>query len=72
MLSYLKDLIFIKEIPAEEEAGITTRSMDAPLLNTPKSGTMHYKNRAFSTAAPVLWNHLPKDIRQIHIVSKIL
>ena len=67
--SYLKELISIKELPTEDD-GVTTRSMEALSLNIPKAGTKHYKDRAFSTAAPVLWNSLYPDIRNIqNIVS---
>ena len=62
---YLSEMLSIKEVDIEAD-GVLTCSSEAPLFNIPKSGTKHYKERAFSTAGPVLWNDLPKDIRLIN------
>ena len=39
------------------------RSVDQGLLTVPKSNQRTYGDRAFSVAAPKLWNSLPLDIR---------
>ena len=39
------------------------RSSDANLLAIPQSRTKTYGDRAFSVAAPILWNSLPDDLR---------
>ena len=39
------------------------RSVDQGLLTVPKSNQRTYGDRAFSVAAPKLWNPLPLDIR---------
>ena len=39
------------------------RSLVKPLLMVPKSRTVHHGDRAFSIAAPLLWNQLPCPLR---------
>ena len=39
------------------------RSLDQCLLTVPRSNQRNYGDRAFSVAAPKLWNALPLDIR---------
>jgi hypothetical protein len=60
---YLSDLLQIKELPR------VLRSSTAPSLVVPAPGTTHYKDRAFSSAAPVLWNKLPAEIRTIQTLD---
>jgi hypothetical protein len=45
------------------------RSSSNGLLVVPKSRTSTYGDRAFSIAAPRLWNNLPENIRNAHSVS---
>ena len=53
---YLSDLIQTN-VPIR-----TLRSSDAPLLAVPRTRT-ELARRAFSVAAPSVWNSLPADIR---------
>lgn len=55
--SYLSDLLVIKNIPRE------LRSSSTCNLKIPPSRTVSYGDRAFSIAAPQLWNVLPPEIR---------
>ena len=55
---YLADLLE-QYIPSR-----TLRSSNQALLSIPKTNTQFYGGRAFSAAAPSLWNGLPKPIRQ--------
>ena len=41
----------------------TVRSADRNLLIVPKTNLVHYGDRAFSRIAPLLWNNLPKHVR---------
>ena len=54
--AYLSDLIQTR-VPIR-----TLRSSDAPLLAVPRTRT-ELARRAFSVAAPSIWNSLPADIR---------
>ena len=59
--AYLTDLLQIKE-PSRQ-----LRSSDnGVLLFVPRVRTAAYGDRMFSAAAPVLWNRLPRDIRDLH------
>ena len=49
--------------------GRKLRSSSQGLLTTPKSNTATYGDRAFSIAAPRLWNSLPYHIRNAQSVS---
>ena len=55
--SYLCDLLIIRELPRE------LRSTSMCNLKIPRSRTTSYGDRAFSVAAPKLWNELPPEIR---------
>jgi hypothetical protein len=55
--AYLCDLIVRKKLPRE------LRSSSICDLKVPRSRTTSYGDRAFSVAAPKLWNALPPEIR---------
>ena len=46
-----------------KKKSIGLRSVDQGLLTVPSSNQRTYGDRAFSVAAPKLWNALPPDIR---------
>ena len=47
-----------------------TRALrDTNRLYVPRSSTKSYGDRAFSIAAPVLWNSLPPDVRDIDNIN---
>ena len=46
----------------------TLRSTDQKLLAVPKSRLKTYGDRAFSVAAPKLWNELPLDLRSLDTI----
>ena len=54
---YLRDLI------KHRSSSRTLRSSDKCLLNTPRWNLATYGRRSFASAAPVLWNALPLDIK---------
>jgi hypothetical protein len=61
---YLIDLLEVNQ-PSRN-----LKSAVAICLTIPDSGTKSYKDRAFSTAAPILWNSLPANIRNVtHLAS---
>ena len=43
----------------------TLRSQHQHLLQAPRFNTQHYGHRSFSVTAPLLWNQLPSDLRQL-------
>ena len=45
------------------------RSSDNYVLNVPRYNLKSYGDRAFSVAAPKLWNNLPLDIKLIPTVN---
>jgi exonuclease III len=55
--TYLKDLLQLSHQTR------SLRSNDQRLLACPRSRTVHYGDRCFSVAAPVLWNKLPQNLR---------
>ena len=55
--SYLSNLIHIYAPPR------SLRSSNQLLRNVPKKGSKKYADRAFSHAAPAVWNSLPLGIR---------
>ena len=57
--SYLKDLLE----PYMYVVRRSLRSATQCLLVTPKSSTRTYGDRAFSVAAPKLWNNLPTSLK---------
>jgi hypothetical protein len=54
---YLCDLLHFRETPH------SLRSESSKVLDTPRTRTVSYGDRAFSVGAAVLWNKLPEDIR---------
>ena len=48
----------------------TLRSSDKCLLETPRTSSTSLGDRAFSVAAPVLWNSLPLHLRQTNSLYK--
>lgn len=62
--SYLQDL-FTSYTPSRN-----LRSSSQRLLTVPKSASVSYGDRAFSIAAPKLWNALPAIIRSTETVSE--
>ena len=58
--TYLKDLLRPRH---------TRELRDTNHLYVPRSSTKSYGDRAFSIAAPVLWNSLPPDIRDIDNIN---
>ena len=59
---YLKDLL-IPYTPARD-----LRSSDKELISVPRVKTS-YGDRAFSSAAPTLWNTLPIELRKSHSIE---
>ena len=55
--SYLSDLIKVKS------SSCTLRSTTKDLLTVPSVKTETFGKRAFSYAAPVVWNRLPEEIK---------
>jgi hypothetical protein len=55
---YLSELISVYNPPR------SLRSTDQNLLSVPPTRLKTYGDRAFSKAAPTLWNNLPEDIRR--------
>ena len=56
---YLSELL---ELEAKTSS-VTTRNTNAYRLEPKTTRTITYGDRAFSAAAPFLWNKLPKDVR---------
>ena len=55
--------LYITELLSYRTCSCTLRSTDQKLLAVPKSRLKTYGDRAFSVAAPKLWNELPLDLR---------
>ena len=60
--SYLNSLLDVKKV---DPTKIVTRSMTKGDLNKPSGRLVSYGDRAFSVAAPRLWNHIPDEIKSI-------
>ena len=56
---------YISELLHNYTPARTLRSQSQHLLQTPRFNTQYYGKRAFSIAAPTLWNNLPLHIRSI-------
>ena len=57
--SYLTDLLQRKSsLPSLRVHG------DNSLLHVPRYETANYKDRKFSFSAPMLWNKLPRNVRE--------
>ena len=61
--SYISDLL------STRTTGINTRRQASAPLHEPRYGMEHYGRRAFSVAAPRLWNSLPPTLRSIHSLT---
>lgn len=62
---YIEDLLTIKK-----EGNYFLRSIDSTMLEFPRGKFLRsFGDRAFSVAAPKLWNELPTEIRDISSIS---
>jgi hypothetical protein len=59
--AYLKDLLALKPM-----RHASLRSNDLNLLDVPRTSVPSYGDRAFSVAAPKLWNSLPSSIQNVN------
>jgi hypothetical protein len=58
--------VYMKEMIRGYKCSRTTRSTnDNNILYTPKTRKVTFGDRAFSHSGPILWNSLPRDIREI-------
>jgi hypothetical protein len=55
---------YLAELLQERRPTRNTRSSSQLLLTEPRSRTVTYGDRAFSRAAPRLWNNLPQSLRE--------
>ena len=55
--------LYLCELIAAYKPVRTLRSIESNLVVVPRANTARYGNRAFSLAAPMLWNALPAEIR---------
>lgn len=62
--AYISELLHIHELPRSLRS-----TSNGVLLRIPRSRATTYGDRAFSVAAPSIWNSLPLDIRQCDSVS---
>ena len=60
---------YLKELLLPYKPSRSLRSTSALLLVEPRTSLITYGDRAFSVAAPRLWNHLPQHIRMCTSVS---
>ena len=61
--------LYITELLSYRTCSRTLRSTDQKLLAVPKSRLKTYGDRAFSVAAPKLWNELPLDLRSLVTIN---
>ena len=61
--------LYITELLRYRTCSRTLRSTDQKLLAVPKSRLKTYGDRAFSVAAPKLWNELPLDLRSLVTIN---
>lgn len=54
---------YLRNLLQYRKTSHSLRSESKKLLDTPRTRTTSYGDRAFSVAAPVLWNALPDDLR---------
>ena len=57
--------LYITELLSYRTCSRTLRSTDQKFLAVPKSRLKTYGDKAFSVAAPKLWNELPLDLRSL-------
>ena len=61
--------LYITELLSYRTSSRSLRSTDQKLLAVPKSRVKTYGDRAFSVAAPKLWNELPLDLRSLDTIN---
>ena len=61
--------VYISNLLVRYEPSRNLRSIDKYLLRIPQTHLKTYGGRAFSVAAPGLWNALPMDIKLSPLVS---
>ena len=61
--------LYITELLSYRTCSRTPRSTNQKLLAVPKSRLKTYGDRAFSVAAPKLWNELPLDLRSLDTIN---
>ena len=61
--------LYITELLSYRTCSRTLRSTDQKFLAVPKSRLKTYGDRAFSVAAPKLWNELPLDLRSLDTIN---
>ena len=61
--------LYITELLSYRKCSRTLRSTDQKLLAVPKLRLKTYEDRAFSVAAPELWNKLPLDLRSLDTIN---
>ena len=61
--------LHITELLSYRTCSCTLRSTDQKLLAVLKSRLKTYGERAFSVAAPKLWNELPLDLRCLDTIN---
>ena len=61
--------LYITELLSYRTCSRTLCSTDQKLLAVPKSRLKTYEDRAFSVAAPKLWNELPLDLRSLDTIN---
>ena len=61
--------LYITELLSYRTCSRTLRSTDQKLLAVPKSRLKTYGDRAFSVAAPKLWNELQLDLRSLDTIN---
>ena len=65
---YIRDIITIRCNPASSIRSVSEILLQHPPSRSLKTAT--YGRRAFSAAAPTVWNQLPSDIRGIHSLQQ--
>ena len=60
---------YITELLSYRTCSRTLRPTDQKLLTVPNSRLKTYGDRAFSVAAPKLWNELPLDLRSLDTIN---
>ena len=65
---YISDLLTLKR----SSRILRSNYQDSLKLETPTFKTKNYGGKAFSVCAPRLWNDLPRDLRNIHLLWRHL
>ena len=61
--------VYLQDLLSKKSSSRNLRSSSQLLLQTKSFNMKTYGLRSFSVAAPLLWNSLPSDIRDIHQLS---